>query len=131
MHLPYRGWFVTNELKPLLTDDDVKSFFLPKGKSRGVAFAPVDTSRDPAGYGNHLRIQVDADDFPCLAQAFSGESCDDSGSTGDVENAGPVREANVVEKQGGPGLEQRADKRLLVHFGKAHLGEGKLRHDRR
>jgi hypothetical protein len=126
MHLPGGCGSIWEELKPLLTEDNVKLFAIAKRKGASVAFPPVNRGSYPACDGEHLRIQVDANNRPRRPLALLGNSRNDPGTARDIENAVASRESNVLKQRPDPRLEERADQGLLIDFGETCLREQTL-----
>jgi hypothetical protein len=122
-HLAGSYGAIREELKSLLTENDIKLLVNTKRKIAGVAFPPIDRGGNTARDGKHLGIHVDPDYRPCRAEAFLRQPSNNTGSTGYVENAIAWSEPNVFKQSVDPGLEQRAYKHLLVDLGETHLGK--------
>jgi hypothetical protein len=117
MHLPGGCRSTHEELKPLLTEDDIKLFAIEKRKGDSVAFPPVNRGINPPCDGEHLRIQVDANNLPGRTLALLGHSRNDPGSARDIENAVAWPEFDVLKQRLDPRLEERADQGLLIDLG--------------
>jgi hypothetical protein len=126
MHLPGACGSIREELKSLLTENNVKVFAIAKRKGASVAFPPVNRGSHPPCDGEHLRIQVDANNRPRRTQALLGNSRNDPGSACNIENAVARPEFNVLKQRLDPWLEKWADQGLLIDLGEAWLREQTL-----
>ena len=123
MHLPGGCSSIEQELKPLLTEHDIKGFAIPERELGSVAFPPIDRGSHPPCDREHLRIHVDPNNHPRRTQARPGNSRNDTGSARDIENAVAVPELNVLKQRLDPRLEERANKGQFIDLGETRLGE--------
>jgi hypothetical protein len=121
MHFAGACGSIREELKPLLTEDDVELLLIAKWKDVRVALPPIDRRGQPPCHGKHLGIQIDADNGSCRAEAFLREPRNDTRAASDIENAVTWPEINVSKQRFDPRREEPAHKHLLVDLGETRL----------
>src|SRR5690242_13907915 len=84
MHLASCGSLVGDELEPLLAQDDIEALAIVKRQGSGVALPPIDRRNQPPCDGEHVGIEVDANDRPGRCEASLREPGNDPGSASDI-----------------------------------------------
>jgi hypothetical protein len=88
----------------------------------GVALAPLDAStrrsRQRSRDGEHARPEVQPDDLALRPDGDGGLPCEDTRAAREIEHALTRAELGGPEHVLGPGVEDRRDEKLLVHFGR-------------
>jgi hypothetical protein len=87
MHLASGGSLIGEELKPLLTENDMKPLSIQERQSSGVTFPPIDRRGHPPCDGQHLGIHVHAYDRPGRPQVLLGEPGNDARTASDIDDA--------------------------------------------
>jgi hypothetical protein len=87
MHLSSGSSRIREKLKPLLAQNHIKPLAMQKWQCTGIAFPPINHRSYPPCDGQHVGIQVNANDRPKRCQALVGEPRNDSGAASDIDDA--------------------------------------------
>src|SRR5690606_18082256 len=113
-HLARRNHLVGEELQPLLTDDDVELLVVIQGKRSRLPLAPLDIRSDTPRYRKHVRTDINPYVRPGFAEAFARDTRRDAGSEDEGEHTIRRQQADGLEGDFGPRLEQGAGEPPLV-----------------